>query len=57
MIHLKNVHFAYPHSGFELAIQSLDVESGERVAVVGPAWPVTTAMKETEHTLITSANR
>jgi len=37
MIHLKNVHFAYPHSGFELAIQSLDVESGERVAVVGPS--------------------
>ena len=37
MIHLKDVHFAYPHSDFQLAIQRLDVEAGEKVAVVGPS--------------------
>jgi putative ABC transport system ATP-binding protein len=37
MINIQDVRFAYPHSGFRLAIESLQVSAGEKVAVVGPS--------------------
>ncbi len=37
MIHAENLRFAYPRSEFELRIDDLLVEAGEKVAVVGPS--------------------
>lgn len=37
MIALRDVRFSYPRGGFALSIPSLDLEDGERVAVVGPS--------------------
>ena len=37
MIDIRDLSFAYPGGGFRLAIPSLEVAQGERVAVVGPS--------------------
>ncbi len=37
MIALRDVVFAYPGGSFRLAVPTLDVAAGERVAVVGPS--------------------
>lgn len=37
MIDIEQLKFAYPKSEFRLIIDSLNVESGEKVAVVGPS--------------------
>ena len=37
MIEIKDLRFAYPSGGFRLAIPSLKLKPGERVAVVGPS--------------------
>ncbi len=36
MIHAAGLHFQYPHGGFALHIDALDVAAGERVALIGP---------------------
>ena len=37
MIRIRDLEFRYPHGGFRLAISSLDVAPGERVALIGPS--------------------
>ncbi|NNU79201.1 ABC transporter ATP-binding protein [Halovulum dunhuangense] len=37
MIRAEHLHFAHPGGGFRLEIPHLNVEAGERVAVVGPS--------------------
>ncbi|MEM9754404.1 MAG: ABC transporter ATP-binding protein [Pseudomonadota bacterium] len=37
MIDIRDLHFAYPAGGFELTIPELVIDTGERVAVVGPS--------------------
>ena len=37
MINLKNLNFEYAHTGFRLAVDSLEIAQGEKVAVVGPS--------------------
>ena len=35
MIEVHEVHFRYRHGSFQLSVPDLQIESGERVAVVG----------------------
>lgn len=37
MIKIDHLRFRYPTSDFELAIESLEIERGEKVAIVGPS--------------------
>jgi putative ABC transport system ATP-binding protein len=37
MISIAELEFHFPHSDFQLAVSSLNIASGERVAVVGPS--------------------
>ena len=37
MIALDNLNFEYPQTGFRLAVESLEIARGEKVAVVGPS--------------------
>lgn len=37
MIELRDIDFSYPGGDFRLAVPNLDLEDGERVAVVGPS--------------------
>ena len=37
MIKIDQLRFRYPRSEFELVIESLAVERGEKVAIVGPS--------------------
>ena len=37
MIEIKDLVFRYPRSDFELRINSLDIESGSKIAIVGPS--------------------
>jgi putative ABC transport system ATP-binding protein len=37
MILIEDVAFSYPHSGFRLAVPSLAVAAGEKIALVGPS--------------------
>lgn len=37
MIALDNLNFEYPQTGFRLAVESLEIAEGEKVAVVGPS--------------------
>jgi putative ABC transport system ATP-binding protein len=37
MIKIDHLRFRYPRSDFELAIESLQIERGEKVAIVGPS--------------------
>jgi putative ABC transport system ATP-binding protein len=37
LVQLRGVHFAYVAGDFTLAVQGLDVNAGERVALVGPS--------------------
>ena len=37
MIEIDQLRFRYPSSEFELAIESLAIECGEKVAIVGPS--------------------
>ncbi|ABD56024.1 ABC transporter ATP-binding protein [Jannaschia sp. CCS1] len=37
MIELRDISFSYPNGDFRLSVPSLDLDDGERVAVVGPS--------------------
>ena len=37
MIHLKNVRFSYPRDSFALAVDDLEIPSGQHTAVIGPS--------------------
>lgn len=37
MISIHNLAFAYPRSEFELKIDGLEIEAGEKIAIVGPS--------------------
>jgi putative ABC transport system ATP-binding protein len=37
MIRVRDLSFGYPHGGFELSVNKLEVAPGESVAVVGPS--------------------
>lgn len=37
MIRIRDLQFRYPRDGFRLAIPTLDVNAGERVALIGPS--------------------
>lgn len=37
MIRIRQLNFQYPDGNYQLVIPSLDIESGERVAVIGPS--------------------
>jgi putative ABC transport system ATP-binding protein len=37
VIHIRELHFAYPRSGFRLDIPSFQMRDGEKLAVIGPS--------------------
>ena len=37
MIEIENLRFQYPRSEFELSIQQLNIDAGEKIAIVGPS--------------------
>ena len=37
MIHLKNISYQYPNSDFYLQIEELEIEKGQKTALIGPS--------------------
>jgi ABC-type transport system involved in cytochrome bd biosynthesis fused ATPase/permease subunit len=39
MIHIQHLEFRYPQSEFALQVDGLDIESGQKVAIIGLCLP------------------
>ena len=37
MIEISNIHFQYPKSDFKLHIDRLNIDSGSKIAIIGPS--------------------